>query len=144
MRDSSADYKLFYSDDSSSTIVDVMKGRKNPWRYPFCDIFIYVYNKTDNMYVYKNRWRKYEFWGKVGFRALDLSGGTKLTPFGDFEMRVSVDIIRYLEESGYENWRNIGVTQWYNHLDNYRVRTYNFQIIPRLYAPALPFYLDYP
>ena len=61
-----------------------------------------------------------------------------LTPYGDFEMRISTDIIRYLD-SCFKNWRYVGLTQWYNHTANYRMKTVSFEIIPRLYAPALPF-----
>ena len=136
LSDTSADYKLFHSDDANSIIVDSMKGTINPWRYPFCDIFIYVYNKTDDMYVYRNKWRKIN--PKAGLRTLDLSGGTKLTTFGDFEMRVSLDVLRYINDY-YKNWRYVGVTQWYNHMGNYMVKTVPFEMIPRLYAPALPF-----
>lgn len=77
-----------------------------------------------------------------GLKTLDLSGGTQLIPFADFKMRVSVDIIRYLDETGYKNWRNTGLTPWYNHFGNYMSETHKFQLIPRLYAPALPFRLD--
>ena len=73
---------------------------------------------------------------------MDLSGGTKLVPFGDFETRMSVDMVEYLNESGYPNWKYIGVTQWYNHVYNYAQTEYKFQMIPRLYAPAHPFRLD--
>ena len=138
-RDNSADYKFFHSDDSNSIVVDSMKGYKNPWRYPFCDIFIYVYNKTDDLFVYRNFWRTFS---PSGLKTIDLSGGTQLIPFADFKMRVSVDIIRYLDDTGYNGWRNIGVTQWYNHFENRRAKTYKFQILPRLYAPALPFRMD--
>ena len=108
---------------------------KHPKRYPFCDIFIYVYNVTDSLYVYRNIWRQ---WSSQGLKTLDRSGGTMLTPYGDFEMRISTDIIRYLD-SCFKNWRYVGLTQWYNHTANYRMKTVSFEIIPRLYAPALPF-----
>ena len=139
MRDASADYKFFHSDSSNSMIVDSMKGHKNPWRYPFCDVFIYVYNKSRGLYVYRNFWSQFQ---PSGLKSLDLSGGTILIPFADFEMRVSVDITRYLEATGYKNWQNVGVTQWYNHVGNYQTKEYKFLIPPRLYAPALPFGFD--
>ena len=133
-RDASADYKFFGSDDSNSIIADAMKGNKNPWRYPFCDIFIYVYNSTDDLYVYRNQWRKWS--GHSGLKTLDLSRGTTLTPFGDIEMRISLDILRYLDVY-YKTWRYVGVTQWYNHWKNRRQTEVQFEMIPRLYAPAV-------
>ena len=111
-----------------------MKGKKNPWRYPFCDVFIYVYNSTDDLYVYRNQWRKWS--GPSGFKTLDLSGGTKLTPFGDFQMRISLDILRYLDFY-YKTWRYVGVTPWYNHWYGGMVKMVKFEMIPRLYAPAV-------
>ena len=110
-----------------------------PIRYPFCDVFIYVYKKEDNSFHYRDTWGE---WVKAGLRSMDLSGGTKLIPFGDFEMRISVDTIRYLNESGYPNWKRIGVTQWYNHFLNWAQTEYKFQLLPRLYSPALPFRLE--
>ena len=83
----------------------------------------------------RNQWRK---WVRTGWKTLDLSGGTKLVPFGNFEMRVSVDIERYLAEA-FNNWRYVGVTQWYNHFGNHRAKEVSFGMVPRLAAPALPF-----
>ena len=73
---------------------------------------------------------------------MDLSGGTKLVPFGDFETRISVDMVRYLRESGYSNWRYIGATQWFNHVERQEQTEYKFQLTPQLYAPAYPFRLE--
>ena len=116
-----------------------MKSQNLPIRYPFADVFIYVYNRTRNGFCYRNQWGG---WVEGAIRSMDLSGGTKLVPFGDFETRISVDMIRYLNESGYTNWKHIGVTQWYNHFYDYAQYEYKFQLLPRLYAPAMPFKLD--
>ena len=113
--------------------------KEENYRYPFADIFIYVYNQAQNKFRYRNIWGQ---WIKAGIRSMDLSGGTKLVPFGDFKTRMSVDMIEYLNESGYQNWKYIGVTQWYSHVNNYAQTEHNFQLIPRLYAPARPFRMD--
>ena len=110
-----------------------------PIRYPFADVFIYVYNQTRNEFRYRNQWKNYV---KGGLRSMDLSGGTKLIPFGDFETRISVDMKRYLSECGITNWQHIGATQWYNHAKNYRETVYKFLMTPELYAPAYPFRLE--
>jgi len=136
-KDYSADYKFFGISDQNSAVLDYMKEEN--YRYPFADIFIYVYNQTQNKFRYRNIWGK---WIKAGIRSMDLSGGTKLVPFGDFKTRMSVDMIEYLNESGYQNWKYIGVTQWYSHVNNYAQTEHNFQLIPRLYAPARPFRMD--
>ena len=136
-KDTSADYKFYGISDKNSVELDYMKDEN--FRYPFADIFIYVYNQTQNKFRYRNMWGN---WIKGGVRSMDLSGGTKLVPFGDFKTRMSVDMIKYLDESGYTNWKYIGVTQWYSHIYNYAQTEHKFQLIPLLYAPAHPFRLD--
>ena len=137
--DISADYKFFGISDNNSVKLDFMKEENLDIRYPFADVFLYVYNQSLNKFRYRNQWSQ---WVKGGVNSMDLSGGTKLVPFGDFKTRMSVDIIQYLNESGYTNWKYIGVTQWYSHTENYRQNEYKFQLTPRLYAPAYPFRLE--
>ena len=110
-----------------------------PIRYPFADVFIYAYNQTENKFRYRNDWKN---WTKGGIRSFDLSTGTKMVPFGDFQTRISVDMTHYLDDIPYTNWRHIGVTQWYNHVNNYLQTEYEFQLTPELYAPAYPFRLE--
>ena len=131
--DTSADYKFFFSNDSGSVVIP--KLRDLNVRYPFCDIFLYRYSRRDELFVYAGRWRTLS---NNGFKTLDLSGGTMLTTFGNFEMRISLDIIRHLD-AYYGNWRDVGVTQWYGHYRVGKRREVEFRMTPALYAPASPF-----
>ena len=131
--DTSADYKFFFSNDSGSVVIP--KLRDLNVRYPFCDIFLYRYSRRDELFVYTGGWRTLS---NNGFKTLDLSGGTMLTTFGNFEMRISLDIIRHLD-AYYGNWRYVGVTQWYGHYRVGKRREVEFKMTPALYAPASPF-----
>ena len=115
-----------------------MKGRDNPWRYPFCDIFIYTYNKEHNILSYRNQWGKWL--PGIGFNAtLKWPNGTEFKNFGNFKMRVSTENKKYLEKEISPNWHDVGVTPWYNHFKLSRQKTVTFELVPRLYAPAFPF-----
>ena len=129
--DTSADYKFFFSNDSGSVVIPKIPNV----RYPFCDIFLYRYSRRDELFVYTGGWRTLS---NNGFKTLDLSGGTMLTKFGNFEMRISLDILRHLD-AYYGNWRYVGVTQWYGHYRVGKRREVEFKMTPALYAPAFPF-----
>ena len=129
--DTSADYKFFFANDSGSVVIPKIPNV----RYPFCDIFLYRYSRRDALFVYTGGWRTLS---NNGFKTLDLSGGTMLTKFGNFEMRISLDILRHLD-AYYGNWRYVGVTQWYGHYRVGKRREVEFKMTPALYAPASPF-----
>ena len=131
--DTSADYKFFSSNESDSVLIPKLNDLNV--RYPFCDIYLYRYSGKDELFVYTGRWRTLS---NNGFKTLDLSGGTMLTAFGNFEMRISLDIIRHLD-AYYGNWRYVGVTQWYGHYRVGKRKEVEFKISPALYAPASPF-----
>ena len=128
--DTSADYKFFFANDSGSVVIPKIPNV----RYPFCDIFLYRYSRRDALFVYTGGWRTLS---NNGFKTLDLSGGTMLTKFGNFEMRISLDILRHLD-AYYGNWRYVGVTQWYGHYRVGKRKEVEFKLSPALYAPASP------
>ena len=128
--DTSADYKFFFANDSGSVVIPKIPNV----RYPFCDIFLYRYSRKDALFVYTGGWRTLS---NNGFKTLDLSGGTMLTKFGNFEMRISLDILRHLD-AYYGNWRYVGVTQWYGHYRVGKRKEVEFKLSPALYAPASP------
>ena len=115
-------------------------GSKNPWRYPFADIFIYKYDERYDLLSYRNIWRTW--WAGIGFNAtLKWPNGTILTPFGNFNMRISIENKAYLEKAIAPNWHDVGLTPWYDHYNDERKETIAFEIPPELYAPAMPFAL---
>ena len=142
--DTSADYKFYHT--TNSIVIPDHKSEENPWRYPFADIFIYTYSKEHNIFTYRNRWKNLKTlgkeWGKIGFNAsLGLwPNGTVLATFGYYEMRVSTDNRKYLEKAIGKNWHDVGLSPWYDHYRNRQLKTVAFELTPRCYAPAMPFY----
>ena len=45
------DYKLFNIYESE--VVERMQSFSNPWRYPFCDLFVYKYNESADRFIFK-------------------------------------------------------------------------------------------
>ena len=134
--DTSANYKFFHK--YNSTITPSMIENNVSYRYPFADIFIYTYDKNYDIWTYRNQWRTW--WAGIGFNASSKwPNGTKLTKFGNFQMRVTVDNRRYLEKAVAENWYDVGLTPWYDHYNSVQKDTIAFELTPRLYLPALPF-----
>ena len=118
-----------------------MRGKDNPWRYPFADIFMFTYDEKYDILAYNNVWRQWVP-GK-GFTAkYKWPNGTELTKFGDFEMRVSVENTKYLQGLYSTDWYDVGVTQWYDHYNNRRGKEVAFYIPDILYGPAQPFTLN--
>ena len=112
------------------------KDDEDPWRYPFVDIFIFQEHPRHHILTYRNGWRDIKFLGKypgeVGFDPLiKWPNGTKLVNFGEFEMRVSIDNGKYLEERISSDWRDVGVTPWYDHYTNRPLNIIEFDIIPK-------------
>ena len=123
-------------------IVPGMEHKKNPWRYPFADVFLYSYDERYDIWAYNNQWRK--LIPGTGFNAtLKWPNGTTLTSFGDFEMRISMFHEQYLQTQYKSNWRDVGVTQWYGHYNLGVKETTEFEIPQNLYCPAKPFSLPW-
>ena len=134
-RDTSATYKFFSK--THSILVPNQRNVANPWRYPFADIFIYTYDKEHDILAYRNQWRKLR--PGLGFNAtMKWPKGTVLTRFGDFKARISVENKKYLYLLS-KNWYNVGLTQWYDHYNNYLSHERAFEIPQFLYSPAKPF-----
>ena len=134
IKDTSANYKFFHK--TNSILVPSMKNKDNPWRYPFADVFIYKYDERFDILAYENKWKDLK--PGVGFDAkLKWPNGTKLTRFGNFEMRVSTDNINYLQRlfGNYSGWQEIGITPWYNHYKNVLGHEVAFKIPEILYSP---------
>ena len=110
-KDTSEDYKFYHK--SKSIVVPGMKGRDNPSKYPFGDIFIYTYNKEQRFFCYRNQWEKWL--PDIGFNAtLTRPNGTEFINFGNFKIRVSIKNKKYLEKQISPNCNDVGVTPWYS------------------------------
>ena len=130
-------YKFFHK--YNSVVVPSMQGKQNPWRYPFADIFIYSYDKKYNL-LNNEQWRGIQ--DGIGFNAtVKWPKGTTLTRFGDFEMRISTENEKYLQLQFSSNWRDVGVTSWFDHWNIRQEKTTSFKIPQNLYCPSKPFSL---
>ena len=133
--DSSADYKFFHK--FNSIVTPPQKG-KDTYRYPFADVWIHNYNEEYRIWTFRNHWRKIH--PGIGFNASQKwPEGTKLTDFGGFDMRVSIQNNEHLERLFGRNWYDVGATPNYDHLKDVRLDVSYFEMTPRLYAPALSF-----
>ena len=120
-------------------VVPKMRVKQNPWRYPFADIFIYSYDKKYD--ILNNKEWRYRQKG-YGFNAtVKWPHGTKLSTFGDFEMRISTETEKYLQFLYSSDWRDIGLTSLYDHWNLYMPKQIAFKIPPNLNCPAKPFSL---
>ena len=92
-----------------------MKAYENPWRYPFCDLFVYRYNKTQDKFVYKREQAK--LWWPNNFydASLASANATYLKKFGDFKMRVFSNSEKILKRKMGNGWRYIGTMHNFNH-----------------------------
>ena len=136
-KDSSADYKFFHK--FNSTRSQSMIENNATYMYPFADIFIFTHDKKYDIWQHRNIWRTWM--DGIGFNATyKWPNATKLTNFGHFEMRVSVQNRKYLEQYFGKNWYEVGVTPLDDHYNNFRKDEIAFELTPRLYSPALPFY----
>ena len=141
-RDTAADYKFYHK--TNSIITPSEKKKENPWRYPFVDVFIYKHHQQYNVTTYRNRFKDLTIDGvelrKTGFdSSYKWPNGTRLTKFGYFEMRVSLENRKYLQKLMSSTWHDVGRIPWYDHYNNYQRNPTAFQIPHRLYVPALPF-----
>ena len=133
----SADYKFFHKYNSTKS--RSMIENNAPFRYPFADIFIFSHDKKYDIWTYRNIWRT-RLPG-IGFNTTyKWPNATKLTNFGNFQMRVSVENRKFLEKEVGKNWYEVGVTPLDDHYNNFRKDEIAFELTPRLYSPALPFY----
>ena len=100
---------------NDSEVVEKMQTFEDPWRFPFCDLFIYRYNKSKKKYFFKQKQAR--LWWPNNFYddSLASPNGTYLKKFGDFEMRVSIDSESVLERQMGTGWRYIGTLHNFNH-----------------------------
>ena len=107
------DYKLSHMNDSE--VVEKMKYYWNPWRYPFCDIFLYRYDKRRNRFV--NRREKARLWWPNNFYEASIahSNGTCLKKFGNFQMRVFSHSQAVLDRQMGTDWQFVGKLHNFNH-----------------------------
>ena len=138
------DYKFYHT--TNSIVVPCQKKEEKPWRYPFADIFIYKHQKEYNVITYRNRFKDLSINGvklrNTGFSPLfKWPNGTRLTKFGYYEMRVSVENRGYLEKLIGLNWHDHGRINWWDHVNDRERTPTAFEIPPNLYAPAMPFTL---
>ena len=130
---------------SNSIVIPGYKEKDSWRRYPFADIFMYKYNKDENIYSYRNQWKDSkrsdgQTWGQIGFDAsLKWPNNTGMKKFGYYQMRVSIDNKKYLEKAFGPKWNDIGVTPWYNHYKNHLLKTISFEIPSKMYGPAVPY-----
>ena len=132
------DYKLFHNTDSE--VVKKMNDEGDPWKYPFCDLFLYKYNKWKHRVVLRKR-RARLWWPSNYYEvSLSYSNGTYLTNFGDFQMRVPTDSEKVLYRQMGENWRYIATTHNFNHYTLEEIKKeVKFFMSPALFLPAKPF-----
>ena len=136
--DGSANYKFFHK--YNSIVIPSHQDDTEPFRYPFADVFIYAYDEEHDILAYTNKWK--DLVPGVGFIPSSIwPKGTILTTFGDFEMRISIENEKYLESLFSSNWDEVGVTQWYDHYNNFAQGTTAFKIPEALHCPARPFSL---
>ena len=92
-----------------------MRTFSNPWRYPFCDLFVYKYNQSVDKFIFKRE--KAKLWWRNNFydTSLARANGTYLKKFGDFEMRVFVDSEKVLKRHMGTGWEYIGTIHNFNH-----------------------------
>ena len=110
-----------------------------PLRYPFADVFIYAYDEEHDILAYTNKWKDLVPTG-TGFNpSSKWPNGTILTEFGNFKMRIAIENEKYLHSLFSSNWAEVGVTQWYDHYNNFGKGTTAFKIPDALYCPAKPF-----
>ena len=136
-----SNYKFFHK--FNSLVVPSMKEKNNPWRYPYADINMYTYDDKYDVLALTGDWRRLNSKPGVGFDPnYKWPNGTNLVKFGDFEMRVSVENRKYLENCFSTCWINlsvVGLTKWYDHYNDHRSKTVEFLIPDTLYHPARPF-----
>ena len=88
---------------------------EDPWRFPFCDLFLYRYEKSNEKFEFKRKQAR--LWWPNNFYDASLASvnGTYLKKFGDFEMRVFSDSKNVLQRQMGMGWRYIGTVHKFNH-----------------------------
>ena len=92
-----------------------MKGHSNPWKYPFCDLFVYRHNEPQKKFLFRREQARLWWPHNVYEDALASVNGTYLRKFGDIEMRVVSDSEKHLKRFFGNEWRYIGTRHNMNH-----------------------------
>ena len=135
------DYKIFHTFESE--VLKNSKGKVYPWRFPFCDIFLYKYNKSSDVFELRSesgrRWFPSLYHDVSLHSKFGGANGTYLHTFGSSQMRVALDAQKVLSREMGKNWRNIGISPNYNHYKDKELNRTKFWLTPALLLPALPF-----
>ena len=113
-----------------------MKSSNVVWRYPFVDIFLFEYNKSDSTFVYANGVLR-SWWPEEYYISPNTS--TYLTRFGNLKMRALKSSEDYLIRNYGKNWRKIGQTVPFEHYTLTKPTQVMFLVTPDLLLPAEPF-----
>ena len=114
-----------------------MKLNKVVWRYPFADIFLFNYNKSDNTLTYANEVLR-SWWPDEYYIAPNFS--TYLTTFGNLKMRTLKGSEDFLIRNYGTNWRQIGQTVPFAHYTLTKPKPVKFLVNSDLLVPAEPFH----
>ena len=134
INDTSADFKLFSRENSvplGNPFSDVVGA------YPFIDILIYQIDHEKHTLAPRNRWKDLNP-KTIRNSTVQWPEGTKLTKFGNFEARISIDNKEFLDIYA-PNWQIVGITPWYEYFKNVLRKEIAFEIPDELYSPAKPF-----
>ena len=134
------DYKIFHNNESEEVVI---KKRKYPFRFPFCDVFLYKHNKSRNIFELRSEQGRRWFPSLYHDVSLHSTYGdakrTYLHAFGSSQMRVALNAREVLTREVGMNWWTIGISPNYNHHTNKQGEKTKFLLTPALLVPALPF-----
>ncbi len=110
---------------------------KLDYRYPFCDVFVMARmpHNRNKCHIADRTGRV--IWPRETYSVDDVLEKAKNRQFGDFTLRCPGNAESYLDRTYGQNWKSIGETQSYCHLNQESMASVGFDLED--FKPALPF-----